>query len=84
MLALLRVISGKVQELFRKANFTIKKVGEDIENRYQFNTAISAVMELVNMLYLMEGEENSPCAPEVIKFSIESMILLLSPLFPYF
>lgn len=76
-------LSGKVQELFRKANFTIKKVGEDIENRYQFNTAISAVMELVNLLYLMEGEEEAPFAPEVIRFSIESMTLLLAPFVPH-
>jgi leucyl-tRNA synthetase len=76
-------LSGKVQELFRKTHQTIKKVGEDIENRYQFNTAISAVMELVNMLYLMEGEETSPYAPEVIRTCIESMTLLLSPFVPH-
>lgn len=76
-------LSGKTKELFRKIHFTIKKVGEDIENRYQFNTAISAVMELVNMLYLMEGEEEAPNSAEVIRAAIEAIVLLISPLVPH-
>ncbi|MCK7509078.1 MAG: class I tRNA ligase family protein [Desulfobacterales bacterium] len=35
----------------RKTHQTIRKVTTDIEDRFHFNTAISAVMELVNTLY---------------------------------
>ncbi len=47
---------AKARELRRKEHATIKKVGEDITNRFQFNTAIAAVMELVNLLYLVKDE----------------------------
>ena len=40
------------KELRRVLHQTIKKVTEDIDNRFMFNTAISAIMELVNALYL--------------------------------
>ncbi|WP_080799683.1 leucine--tRNA ligase [Desulfamplus magnetovallimortis] len=39
------------KKLYIKAHQTIKKVTEDIENSFHFNTAISAVMELVNAMY---------------------------------
>lgn len=48
-------LAESLQALRRKAHLTIKKVTEDIEDRFHFNTAVSAVMELVNLLY--QGEE---------------------------
>ncbi len=41
-------LSGDLKDLHRKTHQTIKKVTIDIEDRFHFNTAISAVMELVN------------------------------------
>ena len=43
-------------ELVRKANWAIDKVTEDIDGRFAFNTAIAAVMELVNELYRLRAE----------------------------
>lgn len=42
---------GEEFKLRRKTHQTIRKVTTDIEDRFHFNTAISAVMELVNLVY---------------------------------
>ncbi|MFA5280531.1 MAG: leucine--tRNA ligase, partial [Smithellaceae bacterium] len=44
-------LAGDLKALRRKTHQTIRKVSQDIEDRFHFNTAISAVMELVNALY---------------------------------
>jgi leucyl-tRNA synthetase len=70
-------------EIRQKAHKTIKKVTEDIE-RFHFNTAIAAVMELVNHLYqTKDGIEATPHAGAVWRETIESLILLLSPFVPH-
>ena len=70
-------------EIRQKLHKTIKKVTEDIE-RFHFNTAIAAVMELVNYLYqIKDGIEETPQAGAVWRETIESLILLLSPFVPY-
>ncbi|MDR1271748.1 MAG: leucine--tRNA ligase [Clostridiales Family XIII bacterium] len=62
-------------------NTTIKRVTEDIRDRFNFNTAISAVMELVNALYKYRdaGNENKAFDKDVI----EKLILVLSPFVPH-
>ncbi len=74
-----------LRALRRKTHQTIKKVTEDIEDRFHFNTAVSAVMELVNLLY--QGEEGGkildPQAPGVWREALESAVLLLSPIVPH-
>ncbi|MGI6434304.1 MAG: leucine--tRNA ligase [Syntrophomonadaceae bacterium] len=64
-----------------KTHATIKKVTEDIEARFNFNTAISAIMELSNML----GSYREQAAPHpgVVKEALESLLLLLSPFSPH-
>jgi leucyl-tRNA synthetase len=74
-------LEGDIRELYKKAHQTIKKVGSDIEERFHFNTAISAVMELVNAMYGIPQEK--PGAG-VMKFVTESAVLLLSPMVPHF
>src|SRR4030042_1414980 len=44
-------LQGELKDIHRKSHETIKKVTGDIEDRFHFNTAISAVMELVNDVY---------------------------------
>ena len=44
-------LEGELKALRRKTHQTIRKVTIDIEDRFHFNTAISAVMELVNAVY---------------------------------
>ena len=65
-------------ELSRKMHLTIKKVTEDVEDNFQFNTAISAIMELVNETYpqLNNQEVNLKEVAEVI-------VKLLSPFTPH-
>ena len=47
---------GEARELLAKANWAIDKVTRDIDPRFQFNTAISAVMELVNEIYRLKEQ----------------------------
>jgi leucyl-tRNA synthetase len=72
------------RDLFKKIHATIKKVTTDIEDRFHFNTAISAVMELVNTMYGIECAEGSPEKISVMRLSMESVSLLLSPIVPHF
>ncbi len=49
-------VTKEAKELRCKEHTTIKKTGEDMGQRCQFNTAISAIMELVNTMYLYRGK----------------------------
>ncbi|MCR5034901.1 MAG: leucine--tRNA ligase [Clostridia bacterium] len=61
-------------------NYTIKKVTEDIRDRFNFNTAISAVMELVNELYkYKEGDVNDA----LYSTCIRTILVLLAPFVPH-
>jgi len=64
-----------------KTHATIKKVTEDIEERFNFNTAISAIMELSNMLNSYREQDEQDLA--VLKEAVDMMILLLSPFTPH-
>jgi leucyl-tRNA synthetase len=79
-------LSNDVKSLKRKTHQTIKKVTEDIEERFHFNTAISAIMELVNNLYAfnIKISELSQERKAVIKEAIETTIKLLNPIAPHF
>jgi leucyl-tRNA synthetase len=71
--------------LYKKSHQTIEKVGRDIEERFHFNTAISAVMELVNHMYGLEaGYAAKPHAAAVMRQALETVALLLSPIVPHF
>ena len=68
-------------KLRRKTHQTISKVTDDIGRRYTFNTAIAAVMELVNEVSAFNV--NDELDRQVIKEAIESILLLLSPIVPH-
>jgi leucyl-tRNA synthetase len=83
-------LNGDIRDLYKKVHQTIRKVTGDIEDRFHFNTAISAVMELVNAMYSIDLQKNSEicetsrvCAG-VMRFALESVVLLLSPMVPHF
>ncbi|OGW04261.1 MAG: leucine--tRNA ligase [Nitrospinae bacterium RIFCSPLOWO2_01_FULL_39_10] len=61
-------------------HITIKRVTEDIEKRFHFNTAISAIMEFVNALYQPSAFSLQPSA---LKGAINTLIILLSPFVPH-
>ncbi len=69
--------------LHRKTHETIHKVTRDIEERFHFNTAISAVMELFNVMTLLSPEDRSPRKAEVMRLALESLTLMLSPIVPH-
>ncbi len=76
-------IDRDLKMLHQKVHKTIKKVGEDIE-RFHFNTAISAIMELVNALYLFKPEKGGDSRERsVFREAVEATILLLSPFVPH-
>ncbi|BCA80009.1 leucine--tRNA ligase [Desulfuromonas sp. AOP6] len=71
---------GGARNLRRVTHRTIKKVTEDIDGRFHFNTAIAAVMELVNALYGFEEKDKYPGA---VREAIEAVLRLLSPFVPH-
>jgi leucyl-tRNA synthetase len=77
-------LDGENRSLYIKLNQTVKKVTEDIEDRFHFNTAISAIMELVNALYLFRGEGlKDPRRRSVFAQTLETLLVLLSPMVPH-
>jgi leucyl-tRNA synthetase len=60
---------------------TIQKVGDDIERRKQFNTAIAAVMELMNALAKLEGDDDT--TRSVRQEVLEAAAVMLAPIVPH-
>ncbi|MFH1125180.1 MAG: leucine--tRNA ligase, partial [Pseudomonadota bacterium] len=80
-----KTLSGDLKDLHRKTHQTIKKVSSDIEDRFHFNTAVAAVMELVNETQRVLGGDNDadPLRWPVIKEAVEGTVVLLSPVAPH-
>ena len=79
------ILDGDLKNLRRKTHQTIRKVSRDIEDRFHFNTAISAVMELVNALYaLPRPAKDDRTALAVVRETVDSVLLLLGPTVPHF
>ena len=78
-------LQGKMTDLHRKTHQTIKKVTQDIETRFHFNTAISAVMELVNEItqFMNSKDEKDVLGWSVIREGIEATVIMLSPVVPH-
>ena len=77
--------------LRRKTHETIKRITADLEQRQHLNTAVSALMELVNELYAFDvaagqaapDSRSKTQAMAVFKEAIEALILMLSPFAPH-
>jgi leucyl-tRNA synthetase len=71
----------------RTIHETIKRVTDDIETDFHFNTAISAVMELVNALYAFEPASLDTVPAEeraaLLREAVETVLLLLGPISPH-
>ncbi len=73
--------SSSAIKLLRKTHQTIKKVTGSIERDYHFNTAIAAMMELMNEVSAFHpsgSDENT-----ALKFSVKTLTILLSPFAPH-
>ncbi len=77
-------LDGEIKDLRRKTHQTIKKVTDDINDRFHINTAISAVMELVNALYQVKRPDREDRkALAVVKEALEAVVVLLAPIVPH-
>jgi leucyl-tRNA synthetase len=66
--------------LVSKAHETIAKFSDDIERRFQFNTPIAAVIELVNEIY---GAKDDPSQAAAVRFATETAVSLIQPYAPH-
>ena len=73
-------LDGPAKALWRKTHQTIRKVTEDIEESWQFNTGIAAIMELANTL---SGVPKTAEAGPALRLAMESMVQLLHPFVPH-
>jgi leucyl-tRNA synthetase len=71
-------------KLYRKTHLTIKKVTEDIEREFHFNTAIAALMEMVNEMYEYTSNGVTNDKLPIVRAAIEALTLLLAPFAPHF
>jgi leucyl-tRNA synthetase len=68
----------------RKLHQTIKRVSDDFKGRWHFNTCISAIMELVNVLYAAEEAIGRNEVPVPFLADVQrNLVLLLAPFSPY-
>lgn len=75
-------LSEADKDLRRVLHSSIKKVTNDIETRFNFNTAISTMMELVNALYAYKEAAKEPNAGLVYE-AISDLIKMMSPFVPH-
>jgi leucyl-tRNA synthetase len=74
--------TGKEKVLVRKVHQTLKRVTNDFEARWHFNTSIALIMELVNELTAQEPLDQE-VAPTVLKGVLSVLVLMLSPMTPH-
>ena len=75
-------LSPEARRIRRKLHQTIKRVSDDFQGRWHFNTCIAAIMELVNELYGVE--ENIARIPASLLSDVQrNLVLLLHPFAPY-
>jgi leucyl-tRNA synthetase len=67
------------RKVLRKLHQMLRKITEDFETRWHFNTCIASVMELVNLLYAEEENLSGAALAEVV----EKLALVLAPFAPY-
>ena len=79
-----RPLSSELREIRRMIHKTVKKVTEDIETRFHFNTAIAATMELLNALSAAAQDELQLAqGAALLNYGLETIIILLAPFAPH-
>ncbi|MFI5072414.1 MAG: leucine--tRNA ligase [Terriglobales bacterium] len=82
-------LSPEARQIQRKLHQTIKRVSDDFQGRWHFNTCVAAIMELVNELYAAEenvARASSPpkAVPETLLAAVQrDLVLLIAPFAPY-
>jgi len=78
-------LSSAEKDLRRVIHRTIQRVEDDIKTRFNFNTAVSAIMELTNALYhYIDGIEQEKWHKGVLREGLTALALLLAPFTPHF
>jgi len=72
-------VSEADKRVLRKLHQVIRKVTEDFDSRWHFNTSIASMMELVNELYASEAELTTGILADML----ERLVLLFGPFAPY-
>ena len=75
-------LSEKERELVRATYETLRRVTQDFESRWHFNSAIALIMELTNEIYAREPLEEG-VRPEIRKEILEMLTLMLAPMTPH-
>ncbi|MBO2520605.1 MAG: leucine--tRNA ligase [Firmicutes bacterium] len=76
-------LEGPAAELRRKVHSGLKRVTTDIAERFQFNTAISAIMEMVNAVYAYRELPEDQQDPAALREALELIVLALAPFAPH-
>jgi leucyl-tRNA synthetase len=69
----------KEKALLRKTHQTLRRVGQDFETRWHFNSAIAQIMELTNALYAADESVSAEVRQEVL----EILVLMMAPMTPH-
>ncbi len=77
-------LTPEARAIQRKLHQTIKRVSDDFQGRWHFNTCISAIMELVNVLYGSEDAIVKGAVPAAFLAEVQRiLVLLIAPFAPY-
>ncbi len=79
--AQLKSLSADLKAVRFQLHQTIHKVTDDLERRHTFNTAIAAVMELMNSLAKIKATDTA--ARQLMQEALENIVILLSPIVPH-
>ncbi|MBN2703079.1 MAG: leucine--tRNA ligase [Pontiellaceae bacterium] len=72
------------RDLYRKTHETIQQITRGLDGAFTFNTAIAAIMELMNAIdHLKISDDSSESAKMVFRDAIENVVLLISPFAPH-
>jgi len=74
--------TAKEKIIVRKAHQTLKRVTNDFEARWHFNTSVAFLMELVNELYAQEPLD-ADVSPNILKRVLSGLALMLAPMTPH-
>ncbi len=75
-------LAPEARQIQRKLHQTIKRVSDDFQGRWHFNTSIAAIMELMNELYA--ADDKAGAIPAGLSAAVQrDLVLLLAPFAPY-
>jgi leucyl-tRNA synthetase len=74
--------TAKEKVLIRKAHQTLKRITNDYDVRWHFNTSVALLMEYVNLIHASEPLD-AEISPMILKRALEVLVLMLSPMAPH-